>query len=192
MIASARSRLSTRRDETISERERGGERPACSCHSGVRPRGQTYKPGMCPCARESHRSPGERPKALWGWAVVGGGGERRLTGQMMKWRSTMEARTSQHALTTLLPLPCWLVARLQAQLAGLALQLPDVFLSGFQTSRRVSVTHFDIGSANCGGRNYEEGKESVTFSAAWAVGTITGRILSGGAGPWAVPASMRH
>ena len=99
MRASARSRLSTRRDETISKRERGGERPACSCHSGVRPRGQTYKPGMCPCARESHRSLGERPKALRGWAVVGGGGERRLTGQMMKWRSTMEARTSQHALT---------------------------------------------------------------------------------------------
>ena len=117
MIASARSRLSTRRDETISERERGGERPACSCHSGVRPRGQTYKPGMCPCARESHRSLGERPKALRGWAVVGGGGERRLTGQMMKWRSTMEARTSQHALTTLLPLPCWLVAS-----SGLSLQ----------------------------------------------------------------------
>ena len=117
MIASARSRLSTRRDETISERERGGERPACSCHSGVRPRGQTYKPGMCPCARESHRSLGERPKALRGWAVVGGGGERRLTGQMMKWRSTMEARTSQHALTTLLPLPCSLVAS-----SGLSLQ----------------------------------------------------------------------
>ena len=183
MRASARSRLSTRRDETISERERGGERPACSCHSGVRPRGQTYKPGMCPCARESHRSLGERPKALRGWAVVGGGGERRLTGQMMKWRSTMEARTSQHASQ-----PC--CHCLAGLWRGFRLSLQDwpcncqmFSFRGFQTSRWESVTLSNIKTLIPRRRDLGLG-ERYTVPLRGAVGTITGRILSGGDGPW--------
>ena len=39
-LASGRSRLSTRKDPAVSKREREGERPACSCHSSVLPRGQ--------------------------------------------------------------------------------------------------------------------------------------------------------
>ena len=78
----------------------------------------------------------------------------------------MEARTSQHALTTLLPLPCWLVARLQAQLAGLALQLPDVFLSGVANFERVNVTSFVIEFGPRANRNFQRVKYTVPLRGA--------------------------
>ena len=68
---SALSRPSTRRDHAVSKREREGERPACSCHSGVQPSSQAAGRNVPALASERLRGLEQWPRAVQGEPVVG-------------------------------------------------------------------------------------------------------------------------
>ena len=89
--ASGRPHLSTRKDHAVSEREREGERLACSCHSSVQPSGLATSQNVPARASETTTGLEKWPKAVQGQTVEGRGRERPLTGQMMEYRLAMEA-----------------------------------------------------------------------------------------------------